>query len=71
MTTVTDVAYSVPIFTPDSRMRVTLSCGHTRTYVIADYVGPSPKFGEVMPCADCQPSQPPDIGPDAPGGVAV
>ena len=34
-------------------MRVTLSCGHARTYVIADYDGPSPKIGDVMPCDDC------------------
>ncbi len=52
-TTVQDVAYSVPLFTPESQMRVTYSCGHTRAYLIADYEGPSPKRGDTAQCADC------------------
>ena len=52
-TTVTDVAYSLPLFTPTSQMRVALACGHSRTYTIADYEGPAPKLNSVAQCEDC------------------
>lgn len=53
-TTVQDVAYSLPLFTPTSQMRVFLACGHSRTYTIADYEGPAPKLGATAQCEECQ-----------------